>query len=321
MKRISSRIIAKLRRKLSIDSEIERLLIGRLACDQMRKKQKIDDLSEVEFRVFSQWGEDGIIDWLIHKLELHFSTFVEFGVENYTEANTRFLLQNRNWSGLVLDGDRYNIEEIRGDWISWRHDLHSQCVFIDAENINGIMRANGIEGSIGLLSVDVDGMDYWILKAIDIISPIIIVCEYNALFGDIFPLTVPYNPRFSRSDAHYSMVYYGTSIGALTNLAEEKGYTLVGSTSIGSNAFFVRNDYIDKLNGVIAHRKAKPCRFREARDQSGSLNFSSASDRLKAIGSLPVVDVKTGTVVPISSLGNLWSPTWETGMGLEVGPR
>ena len=67
------------------------------------------DLNDYEFKVSSQWGEDGIIQHLINKIEIKNKVFFEFGVENYTESNTRFLLHNNNWKGLVIDGSVENI--------------------------------------------------------------------------------------------------------------------------------------------------------------------------------------------------------------------
>ena len=77
------------------------LLQGRIAANQGATLARIRHLGEVEFRVCSQWGEDGIIDWLCDKLPDIPRTFVEFGVESFAEANTRFLIENRGWRGLV----------------------------------------------------------------------------------------------------------------------------------------------------------------------------------------------------------------------------
>jgi len=121
-------------------------LSGQIAAIQMRGLPSLNVLSEAEFRVSSQWGEDGIIDWLIHHLGDMPETFIEFGVENYCESNTRFLLQHRNWRGLVIDGSEKNIEYIRQDRISWRHDLTAIASFITRENINAIISGGRLQG-------------------------------------------------------------------------------------------------------------------------------------------------------------------------------
>ncbi|MFM5887936.1 MAG: hypothetical protein ACKOQS_06545, partial [Dolichospermum sp.] len=106
-----------------------------------------------EFRAFSQWGEDGIIQFLIRNVPISRKIFVEFGVQNYTESNTRFLLINNNWSGLVIDGGSEEISYIKNDPIYWQYNLKAVNSFITKDNINQIISDNGIQGEIGLLSV------------------------------------------------------------------------------------------------------------------------------------------------------------------------
>ena len=142
-----------------------------------------DDPRNHEFKVYSQWGEDGIIDHLVSRASIENRTFVEFGVENYTEANTVFLLKHRNWRGLVIDGSQDHVESIRRGQVLWRHDLFAECAFITTENINDLIRKNDFNGDLGLSSVDIDGNDYWVWDAITCVSPRIVVSEYNSLFG------------------------------------------------------------------------------------------------------------------------------------------
>jgi len=322
MKTIAKRMLkwfqTRLLRDLHADNEIERLLLGRMACAQFRKILHIHSLADVEFKVSSQWGEDGIIDWLIERLGIKHNTFVEFGVQDYKESNTRFLLQNRNWSGIILDADSAYIDAIRRDDISWRYDLHTVEAFITTSNINNLIASHGLQGTIGLLSVDIDGNDYWILKAIEIVSPIILIVEYNALWGDQKPVAIPYHEKFVRSEAHYSHVYYGASIAAFCQIAAQKGYRLVGTNSIGSNAFFVRADYAVKLDGLIEDMQPRPARCREARHENGHLAFNTPAERLQAVGHLPLVNVETGATARVTDWAPLYSPEWAAGMGLSV---
>ena len=122
-------------------------------------------------KVFSQFGDDGIIQYLIQHLQVQPQSFVEFGVENYSEANTRFLLLNDNWRGLVLDGSEDSLEALRSEDIYWRHDLTAVAAFIDRDNINGLLARNGFSGRLGLLSIDIDGNDYWVWERIDCVTP------------------------------------------------------------------------------------------------------------------------------------------------------
>ena len=249
-------------------------------------------LADHEFKVFSQWGEDGIIQHLIRTVPNAQRVFVEFGVENYTEANTRFLLTHNNWSGLILDGSEDNIRSVKKDAIYWRHNLKAVSAFITRENINALLRDNGLTGEIGLLSIDVDGNDYWIWEAIDAVNPALVVVEYNARFGAGRAVTVPYDAAFVRSAAHHSMIYYGASLAALVTLGRRKGYDFVGANSAGNNAFFVRRDLRPgTLPALTSAEGYVPCQFRETRDAEGRLAFLSAAEEAAILAQLPLVEI------------------------------
>jgi len=304
------KLIRKTLKKLAIaalgdvqqEFDKNRILTARILIDQLHRGQAVKNLRESEFKVFSQWGEDGIIQYLIHNIVIENDMFVEFGVENYLESNTRFLLMNNNWSGLVIDGDPAHVSFIKSDAIYWCHALTADCAFITKDNINGLLQRNGASGDIGLLSVDIDGNDYWVWDAINIVSPRIVVCEYNSLWGNELSVTTPYDEAFSRTRAHYSNLYFGASITALTNLADAKGYSLVGSNMAGNNLFFVRNDLLGDIE-VVAPRDAwVQSRFRESRDESGALTFLSFAERLKLVTNLPLVDLEDGNQYTIGEL-------------------
>ncbi|MGH8177406.1 MAG: hypothetical protein ACREV5_14185 [Steroidobacter sp.] len=248
-------------------------------------------LCDAEFRVYSQWGEDGIIQLLLKYVPIERRTFVEFGVENYRESNTRFLLMHDNWSGLVMDGDERNIDFIRRDAIFWRHNLKADCAFVTRENINELLRRNGLESDIGLLSIDIDGNDYWVWQAIDVVTPRIVIAEYNSRFGHDRSVTVPYRPDFTRHGAHPSMIYYGASLAALVRLGDRKGYDFVGSNSAGNNAFFVRRDVRpDSLPVLTAREGYVRSQFREMRDSAGELTFSSFEEEQALLNTLPLTE-------------------------------
>jgi hypothetical protein len=278
----------------SLDKRIQLLqeALGRI---ESRQTQALPNtgLHDKEFRVFSQWGEDGIIQHLVSRLQLGRSIFVEFGVETYTEASTRFLLINNNWAGLVMDGDAKNIEHIRNDPIYWQHNLKAEHAFITRDNINSLIAKNGIGGEIGLLSVDIDGNDYWVWEAIDAVNPIITIVEYNARFGPDAAVTVPYQADFVRSTAHHSMLYYGASLNALCKLGKKKGYAFVGCNSAGNNAFFVRRDRLTPdLHELSAAEGFVRNQFRESRDASGQLLFESPETGQKLPAHLPLVTIE-----------------------------
>jgi len=229
--------------KFNQDQLLKRLETIQLALGRIESRQVNNEISsqinDYEFQVFSQWGEDGIIHYLMSEVNIERKIFVEFGVEDYKQANTRFLLVNKNWSGLVIDGSKANVDRIKGDYIYWNYNLKAIHSFVTKNNINELLVENGLKGEIGLLSIDIDGNDYWIWDSIHVIEPAIVVIEYNHRFGCEHALTIPYDENFERSKSHYSMIYYGASLKALCNLAEEKGYLFVGCSSNGVNAFFV----------------------------------------------------------------------------------
>lgn len=289
------------------------MLTARSLGETMRGRRSIRHLSDVEFRVSSQMGEDGIIEWLIQNLAIRAESFIEFGVGDYTESNTRYLMRNRNWRGLVLDSNIANIETIRKDEVYWRHDLTAQQAVITRDNINDIIVEAGLVGEIGLMSIDIDGNDYWVFDSIDVVRPDIVICEYNAVLGDIHALTVPYDPGFQRSSAHYSWLYFGASIRALEIVAARKGYTLVGSNGAGHNAFFVRTELAQGL--AIEDRSARPSLFRESRDADGRLSHIGGLNRASLLDDMVVVDLDADRTVPLRDLGPLYSKAWQARMG------
>jgi hypothetical protein len=250
------------------------------------------DIRGAEFRVFSQGGEDGILQHLMRHIAISKKIFVEFGVENYTESNTRFLLMNDNWAGLVIDGSARNVDFIKRDDIYWRFNLKAENAFISRENINDLIRRNGIEGEIGLLSIDIDGNDYWVWEAIDVVVPSIVVLEYNARFGPERAVTIPYDAGFVRTIAHHSNIYYGASLAALCLLGKRKGYSFVGCNTSGNNAFFVRSELrprsLPELTPAEGFVKAQ---FRESRDAAGALAYLTEEQEAAILNQSTLVEV------------------------------
>ena len=133
-------------------------------------------MADVEFSVFSQWGDDGIIDWIINNISPIPKVFIEIGTQNYTESNTRFLLKLRNWKGYLIDSSKDDILSIKNQSIYWQYDLTASNYFVTRDNINTIVKNITIPKNIGLLSLDIDGIDYWVWKELTEISPAIFIC-------------------------------------------------------------------------------------------------------------------------------------------------
>lgn len=301
-KRIKNKIV-----QLSAQDDLKILIAQTLV---IRNKEKIfKSINEAEFKVFSQWGEDGIIQYLINKLPIENKVFIEFGVEDYRESNTKFLLKNNNWSGLILDGSSNHIEKIKNSDFYWKYDLVAKKVFITKSNIDKVIN-NYIEdcnfrSEIGLLSIDIDGNDYYVWEAIKSVNPVIVICEYNWIFGDELKLTVPYDELFVRTEKHFSNLYFGASIGALYQLAKEKGYEYVGCTKPGNNAFFVRKDYAKKHIEELITTPTKEfhkLKARESRDQEGNLTYVRGDDRIGLIKHMDIINLESNKKVKINTL-------------------
>lgn len=274
------------------DLEGQKMILGKILTNQLRIFSP-KTFHDAEFQVFSQWGDDGIIQYLIQNMDIKNKKFVEFGVENYTESVTRFLLMNNQWSGLVMDGSADNIEYIRKDPIYFLYDIHAEHQFITKENINDLLKKYDFE-NIGLLHIDIDGNDYHVWEAMSI-NPEILIVEYNAIFGIERAITVPYDAQFNRTKKHHSNLYFGASLRAFYELGKRKNYALIGCTSAGNNAFFVRKDKMDESPfSEISYQEAFVMnKSREHRNKVGQLTYTPPQIGINEIRGLPVLNILT----------------------------
>jgi hypothetical protein len=279
------------------DFKSPKLNLGQIQSYLNSKRDFTSTLAEVEFQVFSQWGDDGIIQYLVNNIEFSNKTFIEFGVENYKESNTRFLLLNNNWSGLVLDGSQKAVDFIKSDGISWTHDIYAKQAFITKENINSLISTEflekGFNSELGILSVDIDGNDYWVWNEISVVKPIVVIVEYNSFFGEKRAITIPYHDAFVM-DTETRPYYWGASLKAFCLLGEKMGYYLIGCNSNGNNAYFVRKDKIGEF-------KVRSCEEAYVRGKF-RLKFSDKGDPLlwhqiqSGLNGLPVVNVEENSI-------------------------
>jgi hypothetical protein len=196
-------------------------------------------LDSFGYKVYSQNDEDGIINEIFRRIGTTNKTFVEFGVQDGLESNCHFLLFN-GWRGLWIDGNEKNIIKLKEHFsepVSTKQ-LTAVNAFITVDNINDLIKENGFEGEIDLLSIDIDGNDYWIWQAIKCIQPRVVVIEYNAKFPPPCEWIMEYDPNhvWDASDK------YGASLKSLELLGNKLGYRLVGTNICGINAFFVKNE-------------------------------------------------------------------------------
>jgi hypothetical protein len=299
LKKYTKKVTKLLSNSIHSNSSDETIL---LAIGAMLSNQQLlmnsNHINDYEFKIFSQFGDDGIIQYLIKNIRIENKIFIEFGVEDYMESNTRFLLRNNDWQGFIMDGSTEAMNSLKErDWY-WKHNLTQKAVFIDKDNINDLLRSTGFS-NIGLLSIDIDGNDYYIFNEIDLskLNPAIIIVEYNSVFGKERFISIPYHKDFIRSNYHYSNLYYGASLPALSFVANAKGYSLIGSNNAGNNAYFVRKDL---LNERIIERPIeevfKDSNIRESRDENHSLSFLSGKDRLNLLKNMEVLNVVTNEI-------------------------
>jgi hypothetical protein len=276
-----------------------RLLVGTLLSESIVRRTGYASLADLEFKVFSQFGDDGIIQYLTRNLELRHRTFVEFGVEDYMESNTRFLLQKDNWSGFVMDGSSECVDRLKNAPFFWKHDLAAKPAFVTKENIRQLLRDNTSQwDGLDLLHIDLDGNDFWIWQEIDL-NPSMVIVEYNSSFGIDRAITIPYAPDFERAKAHFSHLYWGSSLKALHVLALRKGYDFIGCNSAGNNAYFLRHDMMNNSVAKVSLQQGYVrSKYRESRNLEGRLTFLPAAERADAIRGLPVFDIEQDKVVP-----------------------
>lgn len=255
---------------------------------EIRRDAKALTMHGAEFSVFSQFGEDGIIQWLLAQMGDVSDSFVELGVGDYRESNTRLLAQAFGWRGLIIDGDKSAMRVATSEpWFETR-DVTALCSFVTTESVNDIVATYAHD--VGLLSIDLDGVDFWIWRAMTL-RPAIVVIEYNARFGAERSVTVPYSPDFVRGAAHHSHTYFGASLEALTRLGRKKGYVLAGCTSSGVNAFFVRADVAPVGIATTTQSAFRSHRHREHRDASFNLTYMDPELEAEALTGMPLVTV------------------------------
>jgi hypothetical protein len=196
-----------------------------------------EGLAGFELRVTSQNGEDGVLAELLRRMGSGGRTFVEFGVESGREGNCVFLADVAEWHGLFIEADSEMFAEL-SDKYSATDEIRTMSGFVTPDNVQELFAAADVPTEIDVLSIDVDGQDYWIWQAIERFRPRIVIIEYNAALPPDRPLVVPLQADWSWDGSDY----YGASIAALRILAARKGYRLAHTEGSGVNAFFVRDD-------------------------------------------------------------------------------
>jgi len=303
MSYLLQKIIQRIRMVISKDLQNLKFLLGQNSVLTSRSmSEKFINLWDAEVKVFSQWGEDGILDFICEKIRLTKPRVLEIGAGNFTECNSRFLVENRNASVVLVDGRKDLVLNVDSSSLKWKTHMFALEQWVTTKNINEIIRSakNKISG-VDVLSIDLDGNDYWIVEAADLHEIQVIVVEYNPLFGSDFAVSVPRDDNFNRTAKHHSCLYYGASLRAFNHILYQKGFIFIGSNRVGNNAFFVRQEIVGKINLPVPSDLSQytDWRIRESRDSSGKLNYVSGSDRLNEIKDLPLKDVINGIDIKV----------------------
>ena len=207
---------------------------------QLRQDGRLPAFADTGYRVFSQFEEDGKLLFIFSIIGMGGRRFVEIGSDDGVNSNSANLYFNFDWTGLFVDGNPRSIRRGRRFFARhphpWYYAPRFVCVRVTRANINPLLEDSGSTGEIDLLSIDIDGNDYWIWDALTVITPRVVVIETHNEFG-LENIVVPYDPDYSPPGKH--PLYHGASPRAMVALGRRKGYRLVGANTLGFN-FFLR---------------------------------------------------------------------------------
>lgn len=223
-----------------------------LSYKNLQANKQLPALKDTGFKVFSQFEEDGLLLFIFSIIGEGNKTFIEIGANDGINSNCSNLAIHFGWSGLFFEGDATLIKRGRRFYATTPTPYHAKPTYVQAiikrENINELIEEQGVSGEISLLSIDIDGNDYWVWDALTVVQPKVVIIETNTEFGSENRL-VAYDPNYMHPGKH--PIYHGASVVAMNKLATEKGYRLVGANDLGMNQIYVRNDLaVDELPAI-----------------------------------------------------------------------
>lgn len=209
----------------------------------------LPSLGDIGFKCSSQADEDGILLFLFAIIGTGSKTCIEMCAGDGRECNTANLILNHGWTGLLVDGSEHNVKSGQQYYGHLPQTYIYPPKFVQSwltlGNVNQVIEDHGFTGEVDLLSIDVDGVDYWLWDAINVVTPRVVVVEYQDILGPNLSLTVPYSDEFSAKSFPTTEGlpnFAGASLTAFVRLGRSKGYRLVGVNRYGYNAFFIRKD-------------------------------------------------------------------------------
>ena len=222
---IITKFLNLLKGDTSIKKDLEnRALIGKNILIKKRNNySNFKSINEAEEKSFSQNGEDGIIDYVLEILNISDPKFIEIGVENYIEANTRLLYHIRNSQGLIVD-QSIDVNKLTKNLDLWKGRIKVLKRSVSPKNINKIINYEQFNKNLDLFSIDIDGLDFWVIKELPANFAKICIAEYNPLFGSDIEITVPNIENFDRTNYHYSNLCWGVSLKGLISVMKKKKF-------------------------------------------------------------------------------------------------
>ena len=297
--KISKRIREFLRRALTVEPVNQKINIGLLTSHAMSaRKHSMKDLWDAEFRVFSQFGEDGIVDLLLDELQISKPRIMEIGAGDFSECNSRFALHKRNCSAYLVDMREDLQRGLQESEIRWKASVAVEIAKIDEKNIKDIeSRASKFLKYIDVISLDIDGIDFWIAQHINWNGIKIAIVEYNPVFGAKLSVSIPKDTFSSRFEHHYSGLVYGASLLAWIEFFASKDMRFVGTNRAGNNAFFVPSSLAGnlpfRLPDISQLDAYMDWQIRDSRNQDQTLSSLSLEQARNLISGVELIDTQT----------------------------
>lgn len=230
----------------------------------VKENKALPNINDTGFRIFSQNDEDGILLFIFSILGTTNKQCVEIGCGNGLENNTTNLILNHSWHGLLVDGNLDNID-IAKQFFSGHPDSRTfppylNCSMVTPDNINDLIKSHELDKDIDLFSIDIDSIDYYVLDALKVIEPRVIIVETPTICGPDKAKVVPNDPKYNLMQ---NANFYGASLAAYNKLLTTKGYRLIGVSRYGTNAFFIKEELAiehlptKKVEECFFHPRAK----------------------------------------------------------------
>lgn len=251
------RELVLIRHQLETQTRLSQNLLKRVYFNEKNNPVKIFPYS-YEHQTFSQNGEDGIICEILKRLDIHKGNFIEIGVGDGSENNTRLLLE-LGWKGTWIDGDNNCYKLIKNNFSSYikSDHLHVNNSFIDNTNINNVLKELTISQNVDVLSIDLDLTTHLVWKELKYLKAKVVILEYNGFFPD----EVSWEANTENSKCWDGSINMGATLSVIRSISSEKGYTFIGCDISGTNAFFVLNEYkelFQNRNANFLYESAKP---------------------------------------------------------------